>query len=272
MKVSLGSSRIKGRYSAFTLIELLVVISIIALLLSILLPALNKVKEQAKSLVCKTNLRTIGQAEMLYAAKNDDKLVLMRGDRPGNYGFYWAAQLWAVYYEETIPTMYDYFRQSPIENPDWLSCPSQKEFGYPYTWNDVRFEVPPQFPWWLNNICYARNHTGQGSFQAGEYDIPAARMSKLRSPSSLAASADGWMRYFYAPDNMRHTTDWYMEDGVTPREKDLTGTNIGLQVEYRHKKGHGLNLLLWDGHVDSVRDSIADTYFLDLGTNYSYYH
>ncbi len=60
-------SKVKG----FTLIELLVVISIIALLVSILMPALNKAKEQAKMVTCLTNHSSLVKAWTMYAADHD---------------------------------------------------------------------------------------------------------------------------------------------------------------------------------------------------------
>ena len=58
---------------AFTLIELLVVIAIIAMLLAILMPALNKVKDIAKKVGCAANLRSLSMAAIFYADANDGR-------------------------------------------------------------------------------------------------------------------------------------------------------------------------------------------------------
>src|SRR5829696_5764680 len=67
------SKRISPSRKGFTLVELLVVIGIIALLLSILLPSLNKAKEQANQTKCLNNLRQIGMALVMYADGNKGK-------------------------------------------------------------------------------------------------------------------------------------------------------------------------------------------------------
>lgn len=63
-----------ARKNAFTLIELLVVVAIIALLISILIPSLAMAREQARGVVCASNLRGVGQAIVFYVDNNNGSL------------------------------------------------------------------------------------------------------------------------------------------------------------------------------------------------------
>ena len=74
------------RYNAFTLIELLVVIAIIALLLSILMPSLNKVKEMGRQLACASNLRNGMLCVRMYSQDYNGLL-------PPMYSGYWYKRL-----------------------------------------------------------------------------------------------------------------------------------------------------------------------------------
>ena len=76
---------------AFTLIELLVVIAIIALLVSILLPSLNRARELAKRASCMANLNGMGKALALYKAGNSDKYPLLVSGKGGGWSTSLAA-------------------------------------------------------------------------------------------------------------------------------------------------------------------------------------
>ncbi|MGE3312625.1 MAG: type II secretion system protein, partial [Limisphaerales bacterium] len=144
-KLNATPSPIPGRGNAgFTLIELLVVIAIIAILASMLLPALSKAKGKAQQTACLNNLKQIGLATKLYAGDFEDYLPPIQARLPQGGGeSSWRAHLYP--YLGNTARIYD--------------CPTEKEEVYA---NAKPAGVNRKAsPWVL------------GQFTPGEIDIPS---------------------------------------------------------------------------------------------------
>ena len=96
----------KQANTGFTLIELLVVISIIAVLISLLLPTLKTAREAARSAICLSNERQIGLAIHLYGQDYDDYVPPFAAYPPGSTGYYIKSQF-AI-------TLYPYYQDVDI--------------------------------------------------------------------------------------------------------------------------------------------------------------
>ena len=106
------------RFVGFTLIELLVVIAIIALLMGVLMPALARVKKQAKTSACLMNLRQWGVMFTMYASDNDSQLP------PTQYDAYYDNQGRKIHHDWTF-TLRPYY----MKEPKIRVCPAAKKLA-----------------------------------------------------------------------------------------------------------------------------------------------
>lgn len=115
----------------FTLIELLVVISIIAILSSMLLPALAKAREGARRAVCTSNLRQVGMALQMYTSDHAERLP-----GPGDDGRAWAAQV-LPYAGSTQIFVCSSDARSEVEP----SIGGSGQYPLSYGWNSLRIDA-----------------------------------------------------------------------------------------------------------------------------------
>jgi prepilin-type N-terminal cleavage/methylation domain-containing protein/prepilin-type processing-associated H-X9-DG protein len=133
--------------AGFTLVELLVVIGIIALLISMLLPALNKARQQANLIVCQSDLRQIGQALVIYTTEN-------RGYTP---------QVWNNTYFTTFADTLSLLTSKPAA----FNFPGQPTSAAPFEpsqdsaiFQDVDV---PAVPWYAHACAYVGNIRALGA-------------------------------------------------------------------------------------------------------------
>jgi len=107
-----------GRKRSFTLIELLVVVAIIAVLISLLLPALGNARVQAKTAVCMSNLRQVGMGIINYTSANNNVMYISWIDKNSDPRLIAGNWVWALTITKDLPVPQPTDSRSKI-----LMCP-----------------------------------------------------------------------------------------------------------------------------------------------------
>ena len=240
----------KARQDGFTLIELLVVVSIMAMLMSILLPGLSRARESGKCVVCLSNMRQLTLAWNFYATDNEDGLCspdTYWNDTPASN--YWVAD------GPVVPSNYIGGTETAIENGALWNY-TQRTQGL-YKCKSDNSGLLRSYS--VSNIMGGYDRDGITAYRTlGEILRPSEKMVFIDASSRLQWIADG----FWPVDVSTIEVRWRSlnEHNITARHSD--GCNVSFAdfhcEHWRWKDARTVKLADWEIRPDEASDNNID--------------
>lgn len=225
----------------FTLIELLVVIAIIAILASMLLPAMSKAREKARSNSCMNQMKQFSSAGIMYANDNKDWILpqgkLATQTAPATAGRIgtWYEDIASYVGVKSIFTAPKIAANYPSPWPNIYTCPSATVLGPSSTPTGTNYGYRcGQYGAPLFGYAYNQQLMSGGSWKA-------LKLNQLPLPTYV----------FFLADGNSPTADQY--DSANAGASTLPN-HPSCQVAYRHNKY--LNVSFMDGHISSTKKII----------------